>query len=293
MTSRVDCSVVVLTLDEEANIGRLLESLEGWAAGIFIVDSGSTDRTLEIARRFTERIVFHEFTNQAKQFNWALDNLPITTGWVLRLDADEFLPAELRDEIAGVLPGLPLDVTGLLVKRRVYFLGRWIRHGGMYPIWMLRLVRRGKGRSEQVEMDEHLVVLEGRTQRLRHDFVHDDRKGLAAWTAKHEGYAGREARLLRELAAMPAVDARRGALAEGQRARKRWLKSNLYARSPLFLRAFLYFSYRYLLRLGFLDGREGLAYHVLQGFWYRFYVDAKLWEARRAGRPQAETGRPS
>lgn len=292
MTSRVDCSVVVLTFNEEANLRQLLESLDGWASAIFVVDSGSTDRTVEIARQFTDAIVVHEFTNQAEQFNWALDNLPITTEWVMRLDADEFLLPELKDEIAGLLPDLPLAVSGLLVRRRVYFGGRWIRHGGMYPVWTLRLVRRGKGRSEQIEMDEHLVVLEGRTLRLRQDFVHADHKNLAAWTMKHEGYAKREALASEQLAALPAGDARHGRLGDEQRGRRRWLKTKVYGRSPLFLRAFLYFTYRYLLRLGFLDGREGLVYHFLQGLWYRFYVDAKLWEATRAQRLRTGTQLP-
>ena len=287
MTERVDCTVIVLTLNEEANLTRLLESLDGWGAAVLVVDSGSDDRTVEIARGFSATVVAHEFTTQAQQFNWALDNVPIATEWVMRLDADEYMVQELKDEIAGLLPTLPSRVTGLLARRRVHFMGRWLRHGGMYPIWMLRLVRRGKGRSEQVEMDEHLAVLEGRTLRLRHDFVHEDRKDLAAWTAKHETYARREASAMRQLAAMPASDPRRGDLAGGQSGRKRWLKRNVYTRLPLFLRAFLYFAYRYFLRLGFLDGREGLVYHVLQGFWYRFYVDAKLWESGRAARSRA------
>lgn len=278
---RLPISVIVLTYNEEANIEACLRSVCGWAAEIFIVDSGSTDRTLDIARRYTDQIVVHEFVNQAQQFNWALDHLPIESEWVLRLDADEFLLPELRDEIALVLPTLPPHVTGLYVKRRVYFKGRWIRHGGYYPTWLLRLFRRGKARSEQLEMDEHIVVLEGETRRLQHDFVDYNRKDLAFWTCKHERFATREAHAFIQKTQGGSLGEMQGQLLGDQPARKRWLKSNVYARLPLFLRAFAYFLYRYILRLGFLDGTEGLIFHFLQGCWYRFYVDAKIWEAKR------------
>jgi len=272
-------SLVVLTYNEEPNLDHCLQSVQGLVQEIFIVDSGSTDHTTSIARRYTDRIVFHEFQNQASQFNWAIDNLPISGDWVLRLDADELLLPELRDEIARVLPTLPEDVTGLYMKRRVHFKGRWIRHGGYYPIWLLRLFRRGKARSEQVEMDEHIVVLEGETRRLRNDFVDENHKDLAFWTAKHEAFAGREARVLMRQRARTKTGDTDARPPRGRQEMRRWLKTNVYARAPLFLRAFAYFIYRYFFRLGFLDGVEGLVFHVLQGFWYRFYVDAKIWEA--------------
>lgn len=269
-----NCALLVLTCNEEKNLQHCLDSVQGLVREIYVVDSGSTDRTIEIARRFTDNVVQHEFTTQADQFNWALDHLPIESDWVLRLDADEFLLPELRDEISRVLPGLSEDVTGLLMKRRVYFKGRWIRYGGYYPTWLLRLFRRGAGRSESIAMDEHLIVIWGRTARLQHDFVDYNRKSLAFWTAKHMGYAAREASMLmaEELSSNDKLS--------GQAARKRWLKGNVYNRAPLFLRPFAYFTYRYVLRRGFLDGTEGLMFHFFQACWYRFYVDAYVWEAR-------------
>jgi len=289
-------SLIVLTCDEERNLGACLESVRGLAEEIFVVDSGSSDRTREIALRYTDHVVEHPFENQARQFNWALDHLPLRSEWVLRLDADEYLLPELREEISASLPGFPPQVTGLYMKRRVIFRGRWIRHGGFYPTWLLRLFRRGKARSEFLEMDEHLVVLEGETRRLEHDFVDENRKGLAFWTRKHEAFAEREARILHGRALVvqgrTPVDRKhaigqeegglQGRLTGEQPERRRWVKRNLYDRSPLFARALAYFLYRYILRAGFLDGMEGLVFHVLQGFWYRFYVDAKLWELRRA-----------
>lgn len=280
--SPASVTLIVLTLNEQLNLPHCLTSVEGLVDKIVVVDSGSGDGTQEVAARFGASVIEHPFENQASQFNWALEHLRIDTEWVLRLDADEYLMPELRDEIRATLPRLPRVVTGLFMKRRMVFQGRWVRHGGLYPKWLLRLFRTGMACSEFREMDEHLVVTEGETRRLRHDFVDHNRKDLSFWVRKHESYAAREAKMLRsrergdlEPSGHP------GKLLGDPRERTRWRKSQLYDRIPLFVRAFGYFIYRYVVRLGFLDGRPGLVYHVLQGFWYRFYVDAKLWEMRR------------
>lgn len=273
--------LIVLTYNEELNLDHCLESVRGLASHIFVVDSGSTDRTVEIARRHDAHVVTHEFTNQAQQFNWALANLPIRSEWVLRLDADEYLSDELREEIARLLPQLPDGISGLYIKRRMVFLGRWIRFGAYYPVWLLRLFRHGQARSEQTEMDEHIVLLGGVSRQLHHDFIHHDRKDLSDWLHKHESYAARQARvLLRLRKGGDKVDGVRPKLWGSQAERKRWLKGNFYSRTPLFARAFLYFLYRYFLRLGFLDGIEGLIFHFLHACWYLFYVDAKIYEGQ-------------
>ena len=289
-----DIDLIVLTFNEELNLSNCLNSVQGLPQNIFIVDSGSTDRTVEIAREYNAHVVVHEFATQAQQFNWALDNLPIKSEWVLRLDADEYLLPELRDEIARVLPGLPAGVTGLYLKRRMVFMERWIRHGGYYPTWMLRLFRYGKARSEHADLNEHVVLLEGTYRRLQNDFVDQDRKGLAAWTLKHEGFAVRQARFLNRLqhgydpAWIPP------ALFGSQPQRKRWFLQNFYQHIPLFVRASLYFVYRYFLRLGFLDGREGLIFHFLHGCWYPFYTDVKIYEGiRRNYERRAQPSAPS
>lgn len=284
-----DVTLVVLTYNEEVNLPHCLESVDGLAEQVYVVDSGSQDDTVQVARDHGAEVVEHPFENQAQQFNWALGHLPIETDWVLRLDADEYLTPELRREIEETLPTAPSTVAGCYMKRRVVFQGRWIRHGGYYPTWLLRLFRRGKGRSEMLEMDEHLVVTEGETRRLEHDFVDHNRKGLSFWLRKHEGFAEREARELLRRERGAATERVRGRLDGDPPERTRWLKHHVYARLPPFLRAGLYFLYRYFLRLGFLDGREGLVFHTLQAFWYRFYVDAKLMEMSS---PHAEPDRP-
>jgi hypothetical protein len=196
----------------------------------------------------------------------------------MRLDADERLTPELAQELSARLPEIPDDVSGLLVKRRVYFWGRWIRHGGYYPTWLLRIWRHGHARCEQRWMDEHMVTAGSRTLRLHHDIIDENHKGLTFWTDKHNRYADREVRDLLALRER----SRPVAALDGQPGSRRWLKERLYGQAPLFWRAFGYWFYRYVLRLGFLDGRPGLVFHFLQGFWYRFLVDAKIWELQRA-----------
>lgn len=267
-------SVVILTYNEEANLPICIASLAGLDAAVFVVDSGSTDRTVEIASNAGCRVFHHPFESQAAQLNWALQSLPIKTPWVIRLDADERLTAELVAELGAELISAESDIAAFEIKRRVYFWGRWIRHGGYYPIWLLRVWRAGSARCEQRWMDEHMLVSSGRIARLRHDFIDENQKGLSFWTDKHNRYADREVRDV-----LASAQEQSSALPAGQMGRRRWLKQKLYARGPLFLRAFLYWFFRYFILFGFLDGKPGLVFHFLQAFWYRLLVDAKLYEA--------------
>ena len=267
-------SIVILTRDEERNLPATLASLESLASPVFVVDSGSGDRTVDIARAAGCTVVFHEFTTHARQLNWALENLPITTPWVMRLDADERLTPELAAELLAKLPSLPAEITGLMARRRVYFWGRWIRHGGYYPTWLLRIWRHGAAVCEDRDMDEHMLIRHGRIGRLEHDFIDENRKDIGFFIEKHNRYADKEVASLR--APVGEADAGRAGQAV---ARKRFLKDRLYGRSPRFLRAFLYWAFRYFIQLGFLDGRPGFVFHFLQGFWYRVVVDAKLTES--------------
>ena len=268
-------AAIILTLNEERDLPACLQSLRGVASEIFVVDSGSTDRTLEIANRHGARVLTHPFLNHAAQFNWALDNIQSGAEWILRLDADERLSEDLRRELQTSLRGLGSEVTGLLVPLRVLFLGRALRHGASYPVWLLRIWKRGAGRSEDIWMGEHIVLSHGQVLKLHGDLIHKIPKSLSEWTQKHDGYAARECM---QILAPPAHQC----LPEGSQARRvRILKHRLYLRLPAFYRAFFFWFYRYFLRLGFLDGKQGLIYHFLQGFWYRFLVDAKLYELEK------------
>lgn len=275
-----DVAVIILTYNEELNLPQALDSVVGWAREVFVVDSFSTDRTVEIARHYGCHVVQHPFEDYAKQRNFALLELPIKAEWVFFLDADEWLPEALKQEIATRLASDPVE-RGFLVKRRLIWMGRWIKHG-YYPTWILRLARRGFVRCEERGVNEHLIV-DGPVGRLEHDFVHEDRKGLADWIAKHTGYARLEAEELLKRRQGQAQREIRARLFGTQAERKRWLRYHLYERLPPLVRPFLFWGYRYLLRGGFLDGREAFIYHFLQALWFPLLIDAYYLELRRRG----------
>jgi glycosyltransferase involved in cell wall biosynthesis len=273
-------SVIILTYNEATNLPTCLVSLQPLNAEIFIVDSGSTDGTVDIAKKAGCQVFQHPWENYANQLNWALQNLPITTPWVMRLDADEHLTSELVWELKETLPQVPEEVTGYQVKRRVFFMGRWIRHGGYYPTWLLRVWRNGLGVCEARWMDEHIVLEKGTVVNLQHDIIDENHKGLTFWTDKHNRYADREVKDMLSVI-LADEDDLLTTNQISQAGQRRWIKKNLYVRSPLFIRAFIYFLLRYIVGFGFLDGIEGLIFHFLQGFWYRFLVDAKIYEQGR------------
>jgi glycosyltransferase involved in cell wall biosynthesis len=275
------CSItaIVLTRNEECHIARCIESLSGTVARVVVIDSGSTDRTVEIASSLGADILHNSWKNYATQFQWGIDNAGINTDWTMRIDADEYLEPKLRDSIRRFCQ-TPGDANAAYFRRKMVFLGRPITHGLIYPAMMLRLWRTGRGRMEERWMDEHVVVENAVTATLDGDLVDENLNDLGWWTAKHVGYATREvydivASHEREWRASTAK------ALTGQARRKRFLKDNVYVRLPSALRSTLYFFYRYFLGLGFLDGKAGFYFHFLQAYWYRTLVDAKLFELER------------
>lgn len=273
-----DISVIILTLNEERHIARVMQNAQKFARTVYVVDSFSTDRTVELATEMGAVAVRHEFQSHAKQFQWALDNLPITTEWVLRLDADEYLTDKLIDEIERRLPATPSGVNGYTLRCLYNFMGREINHG-IIPLVLLRLFRYGKARIEDKLMDEHIYLTEGTTADMSYPFYNASLMTLTEWTAKHNWYATREAIELLTIECQkhsPQQILNIGTHSAGVRAKK--LK---YACLPLFWRAFALFVYRYFFRLGFLDGKEGFLWHFLQGWWYRTLADAKVYEVKK------------
>ncbi len=268
-------ALIILSYNEEANIAQALDSIANWANEIFILDSRSTDRTLEIAGKYPCHIEENKFENYAKQRNYALDHLPIRSEWVLFLDADEWLPDAIKQEISTIITRSP-EENGFYLNRRLIWMGSWIRHG-YYPSWILRLFRHGKGRCEDRQVNEHLIV-EGKTGQLRNDFIHENRNGVTDWIAKHNGYATREAQELlntRPALGYQEIEVR---LFGTQAQRKRWLRHKVWNRLPPLIRPFLYFFYRYVLAGGFLGGKEAFVYHFLHALWYRLLIDVKYLE---------------
>lgn len=283
--NRVPVSVIVLTYNEEANIEACLQSAARLAGELFVVDSGSTDRTLEMAQRYTTNIVKHPFESYSRQRNWAQEELPLSFDWVFHIDADERISANLRSEVENVFSsGDYQEYDGFMVRRRIEFMGRWIKHGGIYPTYHLRLFRAACGRCEDREYDQHFIVDGGKVRTLEADLVEDTATDLASWTERHNRWAGLEARHLVRGDPSRKSDRVQGDWSGSPIERRRWWRASVYEEAPLFWRAIAYFLYRYILRGGFLDGTEGLIYHVLQGFWYRFYADARAYELKRKSR---------
>ena len=272
-------TVLILTLNEELHIKRCIDSLLPLTNNIFIIDSYSTDRTVEIAKSLGAQVYQNRWPgNHSLQLQWGLEHCPIKTEWIMKMDADEYILPELAQEIKTNIDTLEDDVSGIYIKRRVYFMNRWIKHGGYYPTWLLRIWRHKQGQVEQRWMDEHIKLHSGKSIYFEHDLVDDNKNDLTWWTQKHNHYATREAAdILNMIYNFKQFDSVEAKFSGTQEQRKRWLKKR-YAALPLFLRPLLYFIWRYLFQFGFLDAKAGLIWHFLQGGWYRFLVDAKIHE---------------
>ncbi len=263
MSHKADVTAIVLTLNEEQNLPACLDSIVGVCKTIYVVDSGSTDDTTKIAKDYGAHVVTHDFVTHAMQFNWALNELPIETKWVLRIDADERLSNELQQEMHSTLSQpLPEDLNGFVLRFKTIFMGRFLRHGGVYPFRKLLLFKFHHAVMQDRAMDEHIELTSGYAQEMKHDGYHYDYKSLESFIKKHAWYAAKE------------VYEYEKSKATNTLTRKR----KVYYALPMFFRAKWYFYYRYIIRLGFLDGREGRIFHTLQAHWYRFLVDSLIHE---------------
>jgi glycosyltransferase involved in cell wall biosynthesis len=270
----VRLSVIILSFNSADSLPATLASLEGLTDDIHVVDSGSSDKTVEIARDMGAKVSYHPFSNYGVQRNWAIDNIVTAYDWQLHLDADERLTPALKTEILD-LPERS-SFSGYIIPRMMQFLGRILRHGAMSPTWHMRLFLRGQGRCETREYDQHFYC-SGQTKRLNHAMIDDIRMTLSEWTLRHNRWSDAE---VRELTQMKTEDRIAGKISGNVIERKRSLRV-YYMRLPLFGRAFCLFFYRFVIRAGFLDGTEGLIFWVLQTFWFRFLIDAKLYEKRK------------
>ena len=274
-------SIIILTYNETKHLKRCIESVKDIAEDIFIVDSYSSDETIELAKKMDLKIYQSPWKNYSTQFNWGLDNCPIQTRWVMRLDADEIIPSELREEIKDELSKNE-DIKGFVLNRGHVFLGKKIKHGGSYPIKLLRIWEYGNGYCENKWMDEHIILKKsGKIKILKHPFWDYNLNNIGWWTEKHNGYATREAidQLNKKYNLFEIEQTENDTTLQSKI--KKNFKNKFYEKLPKSIRAFLYFNYRYFIRLGFLDGYQGLVWNFLQGFWYRFLVDVKVYEIEK------------
>ncbi|WP_409295936.1 glycosyltransferase family 2 protein [Peribacillus sp. SCS-26] len=297
----VDLTVVILTKNEEKNLRKCVESFKGIAKRFVIVDSFSTDNTEKLCIQLNRELKLNggqldfyqnKWSNHAAQFNWGLDNANITTEWVMRMDADEELMENLVGEIVSKIPYLKADINGVVLRRRVYFMGKWIRYGGRYPEMLLRIFRNKKAVCEEKIMDEHIILLEGEMVEFKNDFIDYNTKDLEWWTNKHNWYSNLEVMDYQMTLSnsLNELDYANMGKSSKQAKVKRKVKNKGYYRLPKFFRANLYFLYRYYIKLGFLDGPEGRIFHFLQAYWYRFLVDAKMYEYEKYNKELKDQG---
>ena len=254
-------TTIILTKNECKNIASAILSAKKISERVLVIDSGSKDETVQIAKNLGADVFVHEWTGHANQFNWALDNCAITTAWVFRLDADERITDTLAEEIMHRIDSTTAD--GFELRWQVYFMNKWIKHGGTHNQYFIRLFRYSKGYVEDRIMDERIVVY-GEVERLRGEIIHYDYKGLNEWLYKHVWYSDLELKHYED--------------AENSEYKNEKKRQWLYYRLAPFIRAHLYFWYRYYFLLGFLDGTPGKIFCFLQAYWYRFLVDAKIYE---------------
>ncbi|MDA9774809.1 glycosyltransferase family 2 protein [Algibacter sp.] len=285
MLSKPSITAIILTFNEEIHLQRCLDSLQSICDNIIVVDSFSTDQTKDIALKNKVKFFQNPWVNYATQFNWGLKNTNIDTDWVLRIDADEYLSDELQQQLKNNLPLLNKDINGVFVKRLMYFFGKPLKKAGMYPIWHLKIWRHGAAFCEQRWMDERMKITQGETTELQGDLIDHNLNNLTNWTQKHNGYATREAiDILNSMYNFKNTASVKANLFGNGEERRRWFKTR-YLKLPLFIRPFLFFIVRYVFQGGFLEGKRGFIWNVLQCGWYRFLVDAKIYEAyRKAGR---------
>lgn len=287
---RLDLTTIILTYNEELHIRRCLENVCPFSKKVYVIDSPSTDRTVEICKEFPEvEVVVHKYPgNQATQYNWAIDNLKIDTEWTMRIDADEYYLPELVEEMQQKVPSLPKDVTGIEFKHRHIFMGKWVKHG-IYPVIMMRMCRTGCGRYADRLMDEHMVLNQGRSIVMDNDFCDHSLINVSDYCKKHLDYAQREATvILAESYELKAESKQSGQFSDlkedeslGKQAEAKHKKKGGYNKLPLFWRSFAYFVFRYICKGGFLDGKEGFVFAFIQGWWFRMMVDVKILEARK------------
>lgn len=262
-------TVIILTKNEEKNIEQSIKSAKQITNNIIVVDSGSVDKTIDLAKKNGAKIYFHEWTTHAQQFNWALENCNINTEWVFRLDADERIMPDLADEILEKINNNDKTIDGYEMRWRVYFMNKWIKHGGTHNSYFLRLFRYGTGKAEDKIMDERIFV-KGKVEKLKGDLLHYDYKGLDSWLIKHIWYSQLELKLYNN----DYLNNENTVIKNNSQHKKR----GFYYKLPIFIRSKIYFLFRYYFKLGFLDGKEGKIFFYFQAYWYRFLVDVRIYK---------------
>jgi len=273
-------SFIILTYNEEIHLPGLLQSIASLDAPVFVLDSGSTDATLEICKKYQVKTAFQTFENHPKQWDFALKVFDVKTDWVICLDADQQVSPELLLHLQNFKEQDFTDVNGIYFNRKNYFKGKWIKHGGYFPFYLLKMFRINIGFSDLNENMDHRFIVPGKTAIWKNGYLKEENRKenkISFWIAKHNIYS--------DLLAHEEIE-------RLQKSRQQTLKPKLFGtpdertallknwwwKLPRYWRPTIYFLYRLIIKLGFLDGKNGIIFHFLQGFWFRLIVDIKIDE---------------
>lgn len=273
-------SFIIITYNEEIHLPRLLASIKNLEAPVFILDSSSADNTITIAKNYGASILQHPFENHPRQWDFALKNFEIKTPWVICLDADQVVTPELNERLLHFKNEDHKNIDGIYFNRKNFFKGRWIKHGGYSPFYLLKMIRYGVGYSDLNENMDHRFIVPGKTAIWKNGFILEENlkeNNISFWIDKHNRYsdlvAQEEVERMMQMRSQTIKPQFWGSPDE----RTAWLKQ-LWWKLPRYVRPLLYFIYRMFFQLGILDGRTGVIFHFLQAFWFRLVVDVKIDE---------------
>jgi len=280
-----DFSFIILTHNEEIHLPRLLKSISGLNAATYILDSGSTDKTVELAEDFGAEVKVHLFENHPKQWDYALKNFHIKTPWIIGLDADQLVTPELYVMLASFKAESYDDINGIYFNRKNYFQGHWIRYGGYYPVYLLKMFRTGIGYSDLNENMDHRFIVPGKTIVWKNGHILEENlkeNDINFWLQKHERYSDLVAHEEIERMQKLRIQSLQPNLSGNPDERKAWLK-RLWWKLPIGFRPYLYYGFRMVLQLGFLDNKKARQFHYLQGLWFRKLIDKKIKALNKRG----------
>lgn len=277
-------SVIILSYNEELHLPRLLASLDGLNYDLYLVDSGSTDRTLSIAKKYNATIATNPFENHPKQWDFALNHFEIKTPWIIGLDSDHIILPELYEKLKNFRDDqIDKKVTGIYFNRKNFFKGRWLRYGGYFPKYLLKMFRTGVGCSDLNENMDHRFVVPGEKIIWEKGYLKEENlkeNEISFWINKHNRYSDLVAQ--EEMERMKKIRVQHNsARFFGNPDERIAFMKKIWWKLPLYWRPFLYFFYRFFFKLGILDGQEGRLFHFLQGFWFRLIVDEKINELKK------------
>ncbi len=280
-----DFSFIVLAYNEEQHLPKLFDSLKTLNAPTYLLDSGSSDKTLEICRQYNVQTAYHEFKNHPSQWDVALKTFQIETPWIIGLDADQCLDQDLLKILLNFRDSAYAGINGIYFKRKYFFKGKWIKYGGYYPFYQLKMFRKGIGSSDMNENMDHRFIISGKSITWNEGHIIEENQkenSISFWIDKHNRYSDLLAHEEVERMQALRVQTLNPSLFGNPDERRAYLK-RIWWRLPRYVRPVLYFHYRLIFQLGFLDGKTGILFHFLQAFWFRLIVDVKIEELLKNG----------